>query len=466
MMKSNALFCTVTAITAGMCVIGCTPSHILNVSKPTRILMSKAQAPTVTSSRQVKVIGMRKFPYPYRAMLAISSDADHQTIRKFNLVHEFLNTTMMTPMGKGLGLDFSDSFFMYNGSDLPTAVDYGAEPLSRMMTYNQGVSASPRDAVLINHYIHIGWIDTMHTYGDFSLTNPYKTEFNRRLAIQAIRTLTQHGDRLVVWTDHGNTSNVDNFGSYGLRRFFDYQQGDNPRSPLHHTDVLVPYGIHFVWGDNWSAQFGHDTMIYPLALRDGRRIWGFSRYTSTGRTASGQVEWVWSPNDLDQELTLTNLQEIERNHQYAVVAQHMSGSNAKLPFSPSAISALKMLTEQSRSGEILVARTSRLLTYNVTQQFLRYHVTHDGGRAIIHLDRIVDPLFGSHRPSLDEVRGVTFYSSDPADTVMEIGNHLVPQSLIQYNKSDGVARSIGIRWYPSDTRNYVTVAAKTDGIHS
>ena len=71
---------------------------------------------TYDMNQAPRVYGMRKFPYPYQAMLALSSDADSETLRKFNLVHQFINTREMTPAGRGLGLDFADSFFMTTGT--------------------------------------------------------------------------------------------------------------------------------------------------------------------------------------------------------------------------------------------------------------------------------------------------------------------------------------------------------------
>ena len=47
---------------------------------------------------------LRKFPYPYNAMLAISSDIDDTTLEEFKTYHEILNTKEQTPYGQGLGL--------------------------------------------------------------------------------------------------------------------------------------------------------------------------------------------------------------------------------------------------------------------------------------------------------------------------------------------------------------------------
>ena len=433
----------VTCITLGVFVMNAT-AYASNVRSSESL--HRARAPIV--------YGMRKFPYPYDAMLAISSDADHETLRKFNLIHEFINTTAMTPMGKGLGLDFADSFFMYNGSNLPGAVDYHNTPLSDELTYFRGVSNKPFVASILNRYIHAGWIDTLHSFGDFSRVNVRQTKFTRRLAVQARKTLGQNHDLLTVWTDHGNPSNVDDFGSYGRSKFFGYQQGANPWSRYHVTDLLIPYGVHFVWADQPSDQFGYYSIIYPKKLPDGRTVWAFWRYTNTTFTNAGNPEWAWTVDDLDQELTIKNILELEYFHQYAIVAQHLEADNTRFPLPKSAVEALQLLAKQYHEGQLLVTRTSRLLQYNVTQKYLRYHVTTSHGRAVIHITAIADPVFGSHRPDVTEIRGVTFYSSNPKQTIIEIGNTPISPGLIQYNRKDRAHPSIEVKWFPVDTRNY------------
>jgi hypothetical protein len=56
----------------------------------------------------------RRFPYPYKAILAISSDADATSPWEFTRIHRFLNTwTPRIPYyGDGVGLDIGDSFFL------------------------------------------------------------------------------------------------------------------------------------------------------------------------------------------------------------------------------------------------------------------------------------------------------------------------------------------------------------------
>lgn len=399
-------------------------------------------------------MGMRKFPYPYRAMLAISPDADHETLRKFNLIHTFLNTTERTPMGQGLGLDIADSFFMYNGSNLKAYTDKNHTPLAKMLTWYRDTSKTPYGEPVLDPYIKHGWIDTLHTYGDFSMVNPYQTQFRRDLAKQAIGALKQHGDVLTVWTDHGNQSNVDNFGAFGSRQFYSYQQGANPWSHYYHTDVLLPYGVKFVWADGHSERFGQPSMIYPIHLPDGRKVWGFHRCTDLGRDAKGNVMWTWTANDMPKQLTKAHFNEIMTNHEYAVVAQHFSANNDELPLTKETIRCLRALQQEYLDGQILVTRTSRLLSYNVSQQYLKYKAIRLSGKTVINIEGIADPVLGWSVPSIQDLRGITFYTTNPNEIALEIAGKPIPQSELQKNDTDGYAPSIGFKWHPVDTKNY------------
>ena len=80
-------------------------------------------------------VWLRKFPYPFKAALAIASDIDSCSARDFEEIHRFLNTTEMTAMGPGLGLDVADSMWMYDISDVHP---YGEPPA---MSYWQGIES-------------------------------------------------------------------------------------------------------------------------------------------------------------------------------------------------------------------------------------------------------------------------------------------------------------------------------------
>jgi len=66
----------------------------------------------------------RRFPYPYKALLAICSDIDSMHPWQFMTVHKFLNTlTRAIPhYGEGVGLDIGDRFYFKNMSNKGVSV--------------------------------------------------------------------------------------------------------------------------------------------------------------------------------------------------------------------------------------------------------------------------------------------------------------------------------------------------------
>ena len=60
-------------------------------------------------------IWIRKFPYPFKAALAICSDIDEtQTIEEFLEIQRFLCSEDSTRLGEGLGLEIGNSFYFYD----------------------------------------------------------------------------------------------------------------------------------------------------------------------------------------------------------------------------------------------------------------------------------------------------------------------------------------------------------------
>jgi len=400
-------------------------------------------------------VRLRPFPYPFQAMLAIESDADHVTLRKFNIIHEFLNSKAKTPLGLGLGLDVSDSFFLYNGSNLPDTIDYQGQPLRDEMTFFQGTSHHLNDGAIILHYLHVGWIDTFHSIGDFSRIGGHVTRFRRSQAVYAMSYLQKHGIRLAVFTDHGNQSNVANFGAYGLNHFEDYQQGDNPASSYFISDLLRKRGVRFVWPDLFSDRYSYSSVIYPIKLRDGRSIWGFWRFTGTLRIQHIRHAWkydwtdLWNPGDLATELAPARLQELVRTHGFTVIATHLEGNADKNPLSTSAIESLTRLSHIQDRGKILVARTSRLLTYNLVRQYLQYRTWSTHGTTMIDILAVADPVDGAFVPTWQQLRGITFTVPSGRRTRIELRGLPLPAGLRALS-----THTIGVKWYPPDTHNY------------
>lgn len=397
-------------------------------------------------------------------MIAISNDIDGTDIQNFRELHRFLNTEKDTRMGPGVGLDIADSFWMYNLADETTngETQYAGDDT---MSYWRGhCSEATQNAEEIRQYINCGWIDTLHSYGDFSIEGG----FTRTHAEEAIAELNTVGCQVQVWTNHGDIKNSQNF--YGtINNNF---TGDNPDSDAYHTDLTLNNGIEFVWNKTGS-QLGYESIIKPVSLWDGQQVWGFQRFTHNtgpksflrnqlGKVAS-RVETItgissriftvlksnlWHPERLHEQLSEKNLQQLVDNGQYAIIGQHLGCREKLLPVS--ARKALRRLRERQDEKDILVTRTSRLLEYNRVWKFLEYSVHGD----VIDISHVADPIFDDFVPEIEQLRGITFYTEGPSTTSITLRGDPIPEDELKKNPPDGEMSSIGVRWFEPDRTDY------------
>lgn len=398
-------------------------------------------------------IKLRKFPYPYSAMLALCSDIDDTTLDNFKIYHQFLNTKENTVHGQGLGLDVGDSMWLYMGDNYSNA--------NNVMTYYKGIDINKQNnADAITHYIKSGWIDCLHTFGDFSTDNEKGSLFERNLAVNGWKTLNGIGFKPKVWINHGNRANLQNFGATTASSFMSYQHGDDPKDNYYHTDITIGNGIKYVWNSQNSSTFGHDFPLFTISLRDGRKVWGFRRYTNVN--SNGKIDWVWTPDELHREITQNNLDSIVNNRQYCILAQHL-GVKANDLFKKDNLKALYLLKQYKDENKILIANTTRLLDYSIAQRYLKFNETEENGVTYINILCINDPLFGTFIPNLDDLRGITFYKNDVQNTVLLINNNVIDTDKVQINPKDETGQaSIGIKWFPPDYTDYTKINKHQD----
>ena len=422
-------------------------------SKKTQDAIPKNELNSIPETTDSQNKDLRKFPYPYISMLAICSDIDDTTVEEFKMYHKFLNTKSQTPCGQGLGLDIGDSFWMYMGDNMNSTVDVHGNGVKSIMTFFNGTSQTEKhNADEITHYIRSGWIDCIHTFGDFSTEDQRSTLFNRNLAENAWNVLNSANLKQTVWINHGNKSNRQNFGAHGTANFMSYQQGDNPKSPYYHTDITLKNGIKYVW-NSWSDyNFGHDYPLYDISLRDGKRVWGFYRYTNN--LVNNKINWIWTPKYIHSQLTKANLDGIVNNNQYSIVAQHF-GINTEDLFTQDNINSLKLLKEYQDSNKILVAKTSRVLNYANIHKYLTYQKLTKNGKTYINITSISDPIFGKCIPEVDNIRGITFYCDDPKNTVLLINKSKIGNDNLKVNPKDETGEgSISVKWFRADYTDY------------
>ena len=379
-------------------------------------------------------VALRRFPFPFRAGLAICNDADLMTEECFRSVHRFLNTSKHTTLGPGLGLPISDSFFVFSSPGN-----------SNRFTLFDDLSDRPSGcADFLKDCAAAGLIDTMHTYGAFSTAG----DFSRELARRGIEALEKAGIRLRVWVNHGPIENVQCFGPPSAPHF----HGDDRGSSFYHTDITLDYGIEYCWtGAERGDRMAYDPrgvivglrehgsvavsallrrqspsrgcrLLTPVRLRDGRTILRFERYWGT----RGQTPVV---TDLNRQLSARNLARLKRGGGYSIVYQHFAvrrkapgfgvdryAANVPPYFGVPEREAFIRLAEEYHSGNIWVTFTEKLLRYNRLYRWLRWKVEETETRIRIVVLGLEIP--GMRYTSVDqaELSGLTFYSSRPDDT--------------------------------------------------
>lgn len=400
-------------------------------------------------------------------MLAICSDIDRTTVERFRRMHRFLNTREATPLGEGLGLDIADSLWVFKGRN--------SSDISLLVDDVRGDPESYADE--LTAYAQAGWIDTLHTYGNFTTASD-SPAFKRRLAAIAIDELVKRDIRLPIWVNHGSRTNVQNIGRD------ESQQGDVPAAAAYHTDLLVDYGVRFCWNHLHGQRHGLPDPLSPLLLRDGRRLWGFARFiaavgapaeeallrdiaydgpeANAGRTIDDRrVAMVWWPSLLDLQLTDAILDDIVDRGDFSIVGQHLGDWGLEPDFPQTAVNVLQKLQRRQDAREILVARTSRVLEYARVTKHLRFEVRGTSEQTYIDIVAVNDPVLGAFVPKVDQIRGVTFYVPHPGGTYLLLNGRAIPGSEVIRSPDDGAGPSIGVKWFEPD---YTDHAAVFDGV--
>ena len=178
-------------------------------------------------SEPVASVSLRRFPYPFRAMLAVCSDLDETPNRHvYWETLRFLNTEESTTMGVGVGLEVGNSIYF----DMP------ADQFSYWNTDDAG-------RAMIRNLIRSGHIDCLHSFGDFART--------REHAGRALDELIRQDCRVRVWIDHAVAPS--NFGSDIMQGY-----GDVRHSEVYHADLTCSYGIQYVWRGRVSSVIGQN----------------------------------------------------------------------------------------------------------------------------------------------------------------------------------------------------------------
>lgn len=391
---------------------------------------------------------LRRLPYPYRAMLAISSDLDLTRDRHAYLESmRFLNTSADTAAGPGVGLEVGNSIYF----DMPP------DQFAYWTTDDEG-----RD--MLRRLIRSGHVDCLHSYGDLATTRAH--------AARALDELARHGCRLRVWVDHAVAPS--NFGADIMAG-----QGDVAHSPVYHADLTCGAGVEFVWrgrvtsviGQNvprrltgiadrahrlaslrtvakeWtkgvSAAAGHEKyamhapnrLMRPVRLRSGQPVHEFLRANphwggvSCGETADG----------LGDVLTERMIDTLVRREGVCVLYTHLGKrADPAAPFPPRTREALRRLAGYRDRGEVLVTTTARVLAYCRAADAAAVTAAAADGHTVVDV----------RLPGVDAARdadGLTVYADDPLRTRLTVDGREV--EAVRHNPPDHTGRpSLSVPW--------------------
>ncbi|MCX6826673.1 MAG: hypothetical protein NTV06_05330 [candidate division Zixibacteria bacterium] len=422
-------------------------------------------------------VSIRKFPYPYKAALAICSDIDEtETIKESLTIQEFLNTSHSTRFGQGLNLEIGNSFWFYNQClDIDGGTFIDSLTLATKFTGGldfgisifKGTSDSLSDYTpLLLRLIKAGYIDGLHSYGNFT-----EHQFQRALAERALAFLKKDSLTIETFINHGGYENTQNIGKAP------WFYGDNSGALEYHTDLTIPAGIKFLWRGQVTHCIGQDALFSPVnlikqsyeylqdqlhtkqqyphdnklvhiyQLDDGQKIFEFARFISPWGKYPEADE-----NHLADQLGSSQINQLISNQGYMILYTHFGKGNGTEFLSPSTIAALRYIKKRNDDSSLMVTTTTKLLNYYIHSKYLYWHTVEKPDSVIIMIDSIVNEIEGKLLPDADDLEGLTFYIPDnKAIAIKESGRFL------QYiaNAADGTGRkSISLPWrhlqFPAD----------------
>jgi hypothetical protein len=372
---------------------------------------------------------LRRFPYPYKAALSITSDIDcTDTREKYNKIQSF--------MTEDIGIRFTNTFYPFHDQ----------EKFSLL-------SSSSDDKAVIIENIKRGTIDAIHSFGE-------KKNFSRKDAIKALKELEKHDCRLEVWIDHADSAS-------NLCKYRYFGKGDIPGRSEYHLDLTKRYGIKFIWTERLTNIVGQGVPLrfksllgiydgrYPLysllnmakttaklildylgspkynyfknnalvniaTMHDGKKIYEFIRFNNYYKGAAVGDTF----EDLSDLISSRVLKRLKKVGGYCLVYVHLGkkyspNSNA----GKKTVAALRNLKREFDRGRIYVDSVSNILRYYVNTSFLQWSFQVKDGQYYIYIHSIADPISGEYIPKVDQLSNITFYV--PARTKLFLNDNEV-----------------------------------------
>jgi hypothetical protein len=420
-------------------------------------------------------IELLKFPYPYKAALAICSDIDGTSWENFLTIHKFLNSNQNTALGQGLSLPIGDSFWMY---------DKAGNANSAFSYFKDFEGGESKNSSVIRDLISAGIIDILHGYGNFTSVQ----DFSRKLAVQAIEELDKYGLKLKVWTNHGGVKSVQNMGRHSAGKGDICNESlisrENFLSSFYHSDLLYKYGIKFYWDNEsaltsivgqdcksrWSEAYWRsplykgfnnksksvakgiisltdkvyhkilnkhlipwqpvdfqNALIQIEKLRDNTEIFRFKRF------GNGRLDWQ---DDFDFLLNDNVLNRLIEKQGYLILYIHLGDrkdNKDAFPLGESAVKRYRHLAQMFHTGYLWIGTTSQILTYNFVYHNLDWHYKEKSNKYIITING-VGKYNSFFIPSINDFSGISFKIPTDRDVEIFFNNKKIDIKIIKKSK--------------------------------
>jgi hypothetical protein len=412
---------------------------------------------------------MRKIPFPYYSGLSICNDIDGNSFKDFITIHSFLNTKRDTPLGEGVNLELSDSFWFYSNKNTPDhAFSY----------FTSDGNSQSKYAPQIRELIKAGYIDVLHTYGNFSKYGG----FSRKIAELCAEEMEKNNLDLEIWVNHGDYHNLQNIG------FFQHWLGDKPTilkgekkqfNNYYHLDILISLGFTFFWdaefsltqiiGQNrnikWHEAYmknqlmktpkdffkngffyfidgvnrilggtirkhlpnvvlntQNNELIEPELMNDGHHMLKFKRY--------GSALYDWE-DDLSFLLHKKILEELIKKEGLLILYVHWGDKKNKfdLPFSKKTVDAFHVLADLFNNGKIWVTTTKKILNYAFIYKYLNWRVEAIDGKKIIFISGHTNSRLIQKNVKESDLEGLTFYTIKPELTQIIFKNKILNKKI-------------------------------------
>jgi hypothetical protein len=357
-------------------------------------------------------VGVRGYPYPYFAALAVANENSYADVQLFEDVHGFISGRRSTQFGDGLGLEVGDSFAV--GED-------GAPQLA-------DGDAGPAEAERLEQLSRTGWLDSLYC------PNP-----SSRPALTGILARWPAERRPAIFLGSASPQDVAALEVAGVRFFGDDALIEIDKFGDHQDHRIVERFQLAARDYDWRRWI--DRTRGADLMTDAKVLVGLMNRTLSTGEAAGSASflfkrysgpWLASMPTFCAQVTSVLLDQLV-NHAGAVIVQQQLGRWSLVGAAPDkgqarpntapaldrhAVAAWLEIADRQAAGKLWVATTARLLDYLWRRQSLDFTVEKSPERWIIRLQGLRCPVLGDRALEPKDLNGLSFTVPENAPEIV------------------------------------------------